>query len=332
MDTALTDNVLNAFHALALDEHRLPFSPAIWEKPRDSDTNGTHLNLKQVWFPGAHSGVGGGYQDTGTADISLAWMMDQLSGNPGDELPNLENWIDFKGDYTDYIHQLNSDSCKENPERRQWGNGAIFKSLSFPQSLAGRCDRTPGRYNRLDKKTCKRKEGVPLHEPNEYIHASVRARIDSLGEGPIENPKGWRLWSSFVKIVHKLLGRMGQYFYRPAALQGWVLKDGHPYHDDVAINTTQTLKGATPWWEWTGKDDKGRDIKNGPNIEKGSVLPEDRLGHFERKLLERSKREVYEEIEASNEGLDCIATLRRMHTMEAETRRVHTFPVARRDG
>jgi hypothetical protein len=38
LDTKLSDNVENAFQALALDEHRAPFSPAVWEKPEGSHT------------------------------------------------------------------------------------------------------------------------------------------------------------------------------------------------------------------------------------------------------------------------------------------------------
>ena len=37
-DTSLGDCIENAFQALALDEHRGPFSPAVWEKPRNSKT------------------------------------------------------------------------------------------------------------------------------------------------------------------------------------------------------------------------------------------------------------------------------------------------------
>ncbi len=35
-------------------------------------------NLKQVWFPGVHSNIGGGYDDAEISDITLAWMMSQL--------------------------------------------------------------------------------------------------------------------------------------------------------------------------------------------------------------------------------------------------------------
>ena len=51
------------FHALALDEQRLPFIP-------------TRLNgAYEVWFRGAHSDVGGGNGNRGLNDIALKWMM-----------------------------------------------------------------------------------------------------------------------------------------------------------------------------------------------------------------------------------------------------------------
>ena len=49
-DTRLDKHIGNAFQALALDEHRFPYSPTLWEK-----WEGCPTNLKQVWFPGAHS-------------------------------------------------------------------------------------------------------------------------------------------------------------------------------------------------------------------------------------------------------------------------------------
>ncbi|PSR80000.1 hypothetical protein BD289DRAFT_79241 [Coniella lustricola] len=66
--------VENAFHALALDEPRAAFRPTLWERIHDHETN-----LKQVWFPGTHANVGGGYYDQQMADITLAWMCDQLA-------------------------------------------------------------------------------------------------------------------------------------------------------------------------------------------------------------------------------------------------------------
>ncbi|KAK0654768.1 hypothetical protein B0T16DRAFT_450532 [Cercophora newfieldiana] len=75
-DTILSPRVQHAFQALALDEPRFAFRPALWEKPSpDSPTI-----LKQVWFPGSHANIGGGWYDQQMADITLAWMVDQLAG------------------------------------------------------------------------------------------------------------------------------------------------------------------------------------------------------------------------------------------------------------
>ncbi|KAK0609769.1 hypothetical protein B0T17DRAFT_501294 [Bombardia bombarda] len=73
-NTQISNKVENAFQALALDEPRYAFRPALWER-----IPGNKTNLKQVWFPGTHSNVGGGWPDQQMANITLAWMCDQLS-------------------------------------------------------------------------------------------------------------------------------------------------------------------------------------------------------------------------------------------------------------
>lgn len=56
-------NLRYCFHALALDEQRMPFIP-------------TRLNgAYEVWFRGVHSDVGGGNGNRGLNDIALKWMM-----------------------------------------------------------------------------------------------------------------------------------------------------------------------------------------------------------------------------------------------------------------
>jgi uncharacterized protein (DUF2235 family) len=66
----LTDETAHAFHALAIDEQRAAFQPSLWSP---SATSNTHS--EQVWFPGVHSDVGGGYAERGLANISLRWML-----------------------------------------------------------------------------------------------------------------------------------------------------------------------------------------------------------------------------------------------------------------
>lgn len=71
-DTKIGSNVRIARHAMAIDEFRADFEPTVWF-PREN------LDLKQVWFCGAHSDVGGSYPpDAGgwlLSDIALDWIM-----------------------------------------------------------------------------------------------------------------------------------------------------------------------------------------------------------------------------------------------------------------
>lgn len=74
-DVQLSGQVLRARHALAVDETRLKFAPAFWEAPEEPPGAPTEdERVKQVWFEGAHSDVGGGYRETGLSDTSLLWM------------------------------------------------------------------------------------------------------------------------------------------------------------------------------------------------------------------------------------------------------------------
>jgi hypothetical protein len=68
-DTTLGKSVRHARHAVALDEIRASFQPTLW--------TGTHPDAKQVWFPGVHCDVGGGYRETGLSDGALRWMIDE---------------------------------------------------------------------------------------------------------------------------------------------------------------------------------------------------------------------------------------------------------------
>ncbi|KAF2157493.1 hypothetical protein K461DRAFT_250532 [Myriangium duriaei CBS 260.36] len=83
-DVELNDRIEHAYHALALDEQRSPFSPSVWKCK-----SGAKTQLCQVWFPGAHINIGGGSdqnadEDNQTGDreqlasISYAWMLDRV--------------------------------------------------------------------------------------------------------------------------------------------------------------------------------------------------------------------------------------------------------------
>lgn len=73
-DTELGANVDVALHALAIDEKRWAFQPSVWSKP----PHVPNRMVEQVWFPGVHSNVGGGYDDNRLSRIVLEWMMSRL--------------------------------------------------------------------------------------------------------------------------------------------------------------------------------------------------------------------------------------------------------------
>ena len=74
-DSALGRKVEVARHAVAIDERRADFEPTLWS-PREA------ADVKQVWFAGVHSDVGGGYVPRSgrlLSDVPLAWMASEAA-------------------------------------------------------------------------------------------------------------------------------------------------------------------------------------------------------------------------------------------------------------
>lgn len=112
-DADLSPKVRIARHALALNEKRASFTPTLWTDIPES------CDVKQVWFPGAHADVGGGYPETGLSDIALQWMLNEahaagLSFDPA-------KLAQIKPDFQGVLHQ---------------SYGGIFKKMgSQPRSV-----------------------------------------------------------------------------------------------------------------------------------------------------------------------------------------------------
>jgi uncharacterized protein (DUF2235 family) len=75
-DTQLSAQVTNAIHALSIDEQREAFTPTLWTQDPEAPAG---QNLRQVWFAGVHSEVGGGTDDNALSDIALLWMAEQAA-------------------------------------------------------------------------------------------------------------------------------------------------------------------------------------------------------------------------------------------------------------
>ncbi|KZM50999.1 DUF2235 domain-containing protein [Labrenzia sp. OB1] len=72
-DAELSDTVAFARHAIAMDEPRSTFSATLWTK------FAARTDVRQIWFPGAHSDVGGGYARKGLPDGALKWMIEEAA-------------------------------------------------------------------------------------------------------------------------------------------------------------------------------------------------------------------------------------------------------------
>jgi uncharacterized protein (DUF2235 family) len=65
-----SSRIKRACHALSIDDDRRTFYPELWnEKGIPAG------QVDQVWFPGVHSNVGGGYVKHGMSLVALDWMM-----------------------------------------------------------------------------------------------------------------------------------------------------------------------------------------------------------------------------------------------------------------
>ena len=151
-DVKLGSHIKNAYHAVAIDERRRIFAPTLWliENGLSSDQK-----VEQVWFPGVHANVGGGYVDSGLADRALLWMC----------LKAAKAGLGFKSEYMNLrvdpnYHGELRESCRH-----------VFKLTARPRKIGGECPlkNTKGQYSKPKA-------------INEKIHYSARDRFEHATE------------------------------------------------------------------------------------------------------------------------------------------------------
>ena len=96
-DKTVAKNVKRAVHLVAIDETRVPFQPTLMN--HDPDV------VHEVWFPGVHTDVGGGYKDDELGRITLKYMLDQLDKHCQiNELPPVQ-YKPIREDFTKQMDQ-----------------------------------------------------------------------------------------------------------------------------------------------------------------------------------------------------------------------------------
>jgi uncharacterized protein (DUF2235 family) len=187
----LSAKVLKARHALALDDERDAFQPLLWDEYREAelinkgervatgfDDEGKEIEterkvapdrLKQVWFTGVHSDVGGGYPDESLSYISLLWMMDELS--PDQKNPE----VDFVDSFVQRAKDLANPYGPIHDSRS--GLGAYYRYQ--PRKIAAMMD--PPTIATKSLRDPEISRGKPDHGllKSVKVHESVIARIKS---------------------------------------------------------------------------------------------------------------------------------------------------------
>jgi len=97
-DNTLGPEVTRACHALSIDDERRTFYPELW-----NEQNGRDLRIKQVWFSGVHSNVGGGYPKQGMSLVTLDWMLTE-AGEAG--LRFIDEDLEFVHEHQDVHDKL----------------------------------------------------------------------------------------------------------------------------------------------------------------------------------------------------------------------------------
>ncbi|KAF8585533.1 hypothetical protein K439DRAFT_1652901 [Ramaria rubella] len=77
-DKTLGVHIHHAFHAMAINETRADFDVAKFEQTPEGRAKGQVL--KQTWFAGSHSDIGGGWKSHDLSDLTLAWMASNIEG------------------------------------------------------------------------------------------------------------------------------------------------------------------------------------------------------------------------------------------------------------
>jgi uncharacterized protein (DUF2235 family) len=106
-DATLNPKVPFARQALALDENRAAMAPVLWD---ETEADRAASRIKQVWFPGVHSDVGGGYPECELSDLSLEWMVGEATSIPEPLLVDRAR-LDLRGSHRGMQHD----------ERMGWG-------------------------------------------------------------------------------------------------------------------------------------------------------------------------------------------------------------------
>jgi len=160
-NTHLSPDIKHAYQALAIDERRGVFQPALWTGDVNNDQT-----VEQTWFAGVHSDVGGGYEQATLSNVSLSWMVGK----------SRDLGLDFSNEYLAYQGEMHADDLHDS---YSWAYGAMEK-LGVKQGirrLQGDLDNPPINIS-IHESVIQRMDQVESYQPVNYINSLPVSRTD----------------------------------------------------------------------------------------------------------------------------------------------------------
>ncbi len=197
----LNPNVKRACHAVSIDDKRKTFHPEMWDE-EDEEEN----RIEQVWFPGVHSNVGGGYPQQGLSLTALDWMVHKANQSGLHLLPSDRSYIAQHANIHDKLYNSRANLaafypysprdifqiCKDNHVRPDIHESTYYRALKLTNGYA------PGN---LPKDMA-----FVDNDSNIVLGEETKAYIEQLnGDSSLINRvKGWihlRQWLQAIFIV-----------------------------------------------------------------------------------------------------------------------------------
>ena len=160
-DTRLSPEIKNAYQALAIDERRGVFQPALWTGDINSDQT-----VEQTWFAGVHSDVGGGYEQATLSNMALSWIAHKSKALG----------LDFSHEYLSYEGEMHESDLHES---YTWAYGAMEKLgvKEGVRQLQGDLDNPPINIA-IHESVIQRMEAVDSYQPMNFVNTLPIARTD----------------------------------------------------------------------------------------------------------------------------------------------------------